>query len=107
MGAFGGRRWRNPIQVQQIVGLSQLWIIEHFVGHLEPNRNDRRRRRNEDYPVSLAPAQQQAAGLNWRPVSRRRYIVGVSDAAAGNGSFKDATHGETMLASLLLSKLKS
>ena len=93
-----------------------------------------------------------AAGLNWRSVSRRRYIVVVSDAAAypereqsalptalsfssvegqtvsavwvldprtnlerfmralaaaGNGSFIDATHGETMLASRLLAILKS
>ena len=99
--------WRNPIQVQHLVDLSQLWAIEHFVGHLEPNRNDPRWRRNEDYPVALAPAQQQAASLNWRPVSRRQYIVVVSDAAAGNGSFTDATHGETMLASLLLPILKS
>ena len=150
--AFGDRLWRSPIHVQQIVGLSQLWGIKHFVGHLQPNTNDPRWRRNEDYPEALATALQQAAGLNWRSVSRRRYIVVVSDAAAypereqsalrtaqsfrsvegqtlsaawvldprtnperfmralaaaGNGSFIDATHGETMLLSLLLAILKS
>ena len=62
--AFGDRRWGNPIYVQQIVGLSQLWIIEHFVRRLAPNRNDPRWRRNEDYPEVLATALQQAAGLN-------------------------------------------
>ena len=150
--AFGDRRWRNPIYVQQIVGLSRLSIIEQFVGRLEPNMRDPRWRQNEDYPEALATALQQAAGLNWRSISRRRYIVVVSDAAAypdreqsalltaqtfaatpgqtvsavwvldtrtnperfmralaaaGNGSFIDATHGETMLASLLLAILKS
>ena len=150
--AFGDRRWRNPIYVQQIVGLSRLAIIEQFVGRLVPNMNDPRWRRNEDYPEALATALDRATGLNWRSVSRRRYIVVVSDAAAypdreqaalrtaqsfasvpgqtvssvmvldprtdperfmralaaaGNGSFIDATGGETMLASLLLAILKS
>ena len=136
----------------KIVGLSRLWIIEQFVGRLEPSMRDPRWRRNEDYPEALATALDHAAGLNWRSISRRRYIVVVSAAAAypdreqsplrtaqsfsavpgqtvssvwvldprtnperfmralaaaGNGSFVDATHGETMLASLLLAILKS
>ena len=142
--AFGDRRWRNPIYVQQIVGLSRLSIIEQFVGSLEPSMSEPRWRQNEDYPEALATALQQAAGLNWRSISRRRYIVVVSDAvaypdreqsalgtvqtfaavpgqtvsavwvlartnperfmrelaAAANESFIDATHCETMLASL-------
>ena len=148
--AFGDRRWRTPIHVQEIVGQSRLAIIEQFVGRLEPNMRDPRWRRNEDYPEALATALDHAAGLNWRSISRRRYIVVISDAAAypdreqsalrtaqsfsavpgqtvssvrvldprtnperfmralaGNGSFIDATHGETMLASLLLAILKS
>ena len=79
---FGDRRWRTPIHVQQIVGLSQLSIIEQFVGRLEPNMRDPRWRRNEDYPEALATALNHAAGLNWRSISRRRYIAVISDVAA-------------------------
>ena len=150
--AFGDRRWRTPIHVQDIVGLSRLAVLERFVGRLVPNMNDPRSRRNQDRPEALATALERAVRLNWRSVSRRRYIVVVSDApayadreqaalrtaqsfasvqgqtvsavmvpfpdtsperfmkslvAAGNGSFIDATRGETMLASLLLAILKS
>ena len=114
---------------------------------LEPNVNDSRGWRNQDIPEALATALDRAAGLNWRSVSRRQYIVVVTDAppypeweqvplrtaqsfasvpgqtvstvmvlhpradpeqfmgslaTAGNDSFIDATHGETMLTSLLL-----
>ena len=150
--AYGDRRWRNPIYVQEIVGLSRLAELERFVGRLKPNMNDPRGRRNQDIPEALAAALERAARLNWRSVSKRRYIVVVTDAppypeteqsalrtaqsftsvsgqtvsvvmvlhpnadprrfmrslaAAGNGSFIDATRGETMLASLLLAILKS
>lgn len=150
--AFGDRRWRQPIHVQPILGLSSLPMLERFVRGLVPNMNDPRADRNSDYPEALATALDRAVALNWRPVSRRRYIVVVSDASAypereaaaiqaarsfasvegqtvstvmvldprtdptyfmraladaGNGSFVDATGGETMLASLLLAILKS
>ena len=58
--AFEDRRWRNPIHVQQIVGLSQFWVIEHFVRSLEPNMNDPRWRRNDDYLEALVTALRQA-----------------------------------------------
>ena len=63
--AFGERRWRTPIHVQQIAGLSRLSAIEQFVGQLEPNMRDPRWRRNEDYPEELARALDRAANLNW------------------------------------------
>ena len=78
--AYGDRRWRNPIYVQEIVGLSRLAVLERFVGRLEPNMNDPRGRRNQDIPEALATALERAASLNWRSVSQRRYIVVVTDA---------------------------
>ena len=78
--AFGDRRWRNPIYVQEIVGLSRLSVLERFVQRLEPNMNDPRAQRNQDRPEAIASALDRAVGMNWRSVSRRRYIVVVSDA---------------------------
>ena len=80
--AFGDRRWRNPIHVQEIVGLSRLSVLERFVQGLEPNMNDPRAQRNQDRPEAIATALDRAVRLNWRSVSRRRYIVVVSDAPA-------------------------
>jgi len=80
--AFGDRRWRNPIHVQEIVGLSRLSVLERFVQRLEPNMNDPRAQRNQDRPEAIATALDRAVALNWRSVSRRRYIVVVSDAPA-------------------------
>ena len=80
--AFGDRRWRNPIHVQEIVGLSRLSVPERFVQRLEPNMNDPRAQRNQDRPEAVATALDRAVRLNWRSVSRRRYIVVVSDAPA-------------------------
>ena len=78
--AYGDRRWRNPIYVQKIVSLSRLAVPERFVRGLEANVNDPRGRRNQDTPEALATALDRAAGLIWRSVSQRRYIVVVADA---------------------------
>ena len=80
--AFGDRHWRTPIHVQGIVGLSRLAELERFVGRLVPNMNDPRSRRNQDRPEALTTALERAVGLNWRSVSRRRYIMMISDAPA-------------------------
>lgn len=39
-------------------------------------------RSNRDYPEDLAKALSQATGLSWRPASKRRYIIVVTDAPA-------------------------
>ena len=78
--AHGDRRWRNPIYVQKIAGLSRPAVPERFVRGLEANMNDPRGQRNLDVAEALATALDRAAVPTCRSVSQRRYIVMVTDA---------------------------
>ncbi len=80
--AFGDRNWRRTIYAQEIVETSRMDALERFVGSLEPNMGDPRSSHNRDYPEALARALDRAVALNWRTVSRRRYIIAVTDAPA-------------------------
>ena len=77
--AFGDRRWVRPIHVQDIVLTGRLRELERFVGGLQAGV-DPRNRRNSDYPEAIATALEQAMRLGWRPASKRRYIIAVTDA---------------------------
>ena len=80
--AFGDRNWQRTIHAQEIVETSRMEALERFVESLEPNMRDPRARENRDYPEALATALDRAVALNWRSVSRRRYIIAVTDAPA-------------------------
>jgi len=80
--AFGDRIWERPIYVRNIVETSNMVDLGRFVAALEPNMRDPRRRWNSDYPEALAAALDRAVALSWRPVSKRRYIIVVTDAPA-------------------------
>ena len=79
--AFGDRRWTQPIHIQQIVPTSRIPELQAFTQRLRPNM-DPSARRNTDGPESVATAVERAVSLNWRPESKRRYVIAVTDNAA-------------------------
>ena len=79
--AFGDRRWRQPIHIQQIVPTSRILELQAFTQTLRPNM-DPGARRNTDGPEAVATAVERAVSLNWRAKSKRRYVIAVTDNAA-------------------------
>ena len=79
--AFGDRRWVQPIHEQPVVPTSNLTVLRAFVDALRPNM-DPRAGRNSDHPEAVATALARAVRSNWRPVSKRRYVIVVTDNAA-------------------------
>ena len=79
--AFGDRRWAQPIHEQPVVSTSNLAVLRAFVDSLRPNM-DPRARRNTDGPEAVTTALERAVESNWRHVSKRRYVIVVTDNAA-------------------------
>lgn len=81
--AFGDRAWRRPLYVQRIVETAQAAALQRFVNTLSPAMGHTQATDpNRDTPEAVALALEEAVRLNWRPVSRRRYIVAVTDNPA-------------------------
>ncbi len=81
--AFGDRAWRRPLYVQRIVETAQTAALQRFVDTLSPAMGyTRANDPNADTPEAVAMALDEAASLNWRAVSQRRYIVVVTDNPA-------------------------
>ena len=81
--AFGDRAWRRPLYVQRIVETAQAAALQRFVNTLSPAMGHTQAADpNRDTPEAVALALEEAVRLNWRPVSRRRYIVAVTDNPA-------------------------
>ena len=81
--AFGDRAWRRPLYVQRIVETAQAAALQRFVNTLSPAMGHTQATDpNRDTPEAVALAMEEAVRLNWRPVSRRRYIVAVTDNPA-------------------------
>ena len=81
--AFGDRAWRRPLYVQRIVETAQTAALQRFVNTLSPAMGHTQATDpNRDTPEAVALALEEAVRLNWRPVSRRRYIVAVTDNPA-------------------------
>ncbi len=81
--AFGDRAWRRPLYVQRIVGTEQAAALQRFVNTLSPAMGyTQATDPNADTPEAVAMALDEAVRLNWRAVSRRRYIVVVTDNPA-------------------------
>ena len=79
--AFGDRTWRQPIHEQPVVSTSNLAALQTFVMSLRPNM-DPRANQNRDGPEMAATALERGVVMNWRPVSKRRYVIVVTDNAA-------------------------
>ena len=79
--AFGDRRWDQPIHIQQIVPTSRIPELQAFTQRLGPSM-DPSARQNSDGPEAVATAIERAISLNWRPESKHRYVIAVTDNAA-------------------------
>ena len=79
--AFGDRTWRQTIHQQPLVLASNLAALQSIVNRLSPNM-DPQARRNRDGPEAVATALDQAVAMSWRPESRRRYVIVITDNAA-------------------------
>ena len=77
--AFGDRYWERPLFVQNVT--TDMSVLENFINGLAPQMG-LGRGRNDDSPEALAMALERAVTMNWRPESKSRYIVIMSDYPA-------------------------
>ena len=77
--AFGDRYWERPLFVQNVT--TNMSVLENFINGLAPQMG-LGRGSNDDSPEALAMALERAVTMSWRPESKSRYIVIMSDYPA-------------------------
>ena len=80
--AYGDRLFDRVIEKHAIVRTDAMGSLRRFVQALEPKVSTLFGNPNPDFPEALDRGLAEAAAMNWRPESERRYIIVVGDAAA-------------------------
>ncbi len=80
--AFGDRQWAGGhVFRHDIINTDNLQSLERFIQGLQPNMG-KRNPTNPDQAEALYDALLQAVNSSWRPQSKRRYIIVVTDNPA-------------------------
>ena len=79
---YGDRLFDRVIEKHAIVRTDAMGSLRRFVQALEPKISTLFRNPNPDFPEAVDRGLAEAAAMNWRPESERRYIIVVGDAAA-------------------------
>ena len=80
--AYGDRLFDRVVEKHAIVSTDAMSSLRQFVQALEPKISTPFRNPNPDLPEAVDRGLAEAAAMNWRTESERRYIIVVGDAAA-------------------------
>ena len=80
--AYGDRLFDRVVEKHAIVSTAAMGSLRRFVQTLEPKGTTLFSNPNPDVPEAVDRALAEAAAMNWRPESERRYIIVIGDAPA-------------------------
>lgn len=80
--AYGDRLFDRVIEKHPIVSTTAMGSLQRFVQALQPKGTTPFSNPNPDLPEAVDRALAEAAAMNWRPTSERRYIIVIGDAPA-------------------------